>query len=294
LEFRQLSHFVAVAEEQSFTRAARRMHIVQSGISASIAALERELGTPLFRRSRHHVELTEAGRALLTGARRALAAVADAQAAVRHTSGSLTGTLSIGVIQAMPPRFRVSSLLRDFHLAYPGVYVEVKRLATPLFEELRSGELDIAIGPGYPHEGINAISLGRYPLVLAVRESDPLAKRAHVTLAQAAEHPQIAMPANWLLRPLIQRAYQEAGITPHAVAESNDFVLLLGMVAAGLGVAILPDVVARFGPSVRFVPFKPPIADWPAAMMYLGDEPAKPAARAFLEMFTSRRAEYAP
>lgn len=294
MELRQLSHFVAVAEEQSFTRAARRVHIVQSGISASIASLERELGTPLFRRSRHHVELTEAGRALLAGARRALAAVAEAQAAVRHTSGSLAGTLSIGVIQAMPPRLRVSSLLRDFHLAYPSVYVEVKRLATPLYEELRSGEIDIAIGPGYEREGITAIPLGHYPLVLAVRESDPLAKRAHVTLAQAAEQPQVVMPKNWLLRPLIQRAFQDAGITPQVVAESNDFVLLLGMVAAGVGVAILPDVVARYGPSVRFVPFKPPIADWPAALMYLGDEPAKPAARAFVDIFTSRRAEYAP
>lgn len=270
------------------------MHIVQSGISASIASLERELGTPLFRRSRHHVELTEAGRTLLAGARRALAAVADAQASVRHAAGALTGTLTVAVIQAMPPRLRLSSLLRDFHIAYPGVYVTVKRLASPLYEELRSGDADIAIGPGLAPEGITAIPLGRYPFVLAVRESNPLAQRASVTLAHTAEQPQIAVPKNWVSRQLVDRMFRDAGLTRNVVAESNDFVLLLGMVAAGVGVAIVPDVVARFGPSVRFVPFKPSIGEWSAALLYLGTEPAKPAARAFVEMFTSRRAEYAP
>lgn len=289
-----MAHFVAVAEEQSFTRAARRMHIVQSGISASIAALERELETPLFHRSRHHVQLTEAGRVLLTGARRALADVAEAQAAVRHTAGTLTGTLTMGVIQALPPRLRLASLLRDFHMAYPGVYVNVRRLSSPLYEEVRSGEVDIAIGPAHAPDGITSIPLGRYPYVLAVRESDALAKRASVTLAAAVEQPLIALPENWVSRQQVDRIFSNAGVAPTIIAESNDFVLQLGMVAAGVGVAIVPDVVARFGPSVRFVPFKPSIGEWSAALLYAGTEPAKPAARAFVEMFTSRRSEYAP
>ncbi len=270
------------------------MHIVQSGISASIATLERELDTPLFRRSKHHVELTEAGRALLAGARRALAAVAEAHAAVRYTSGPLTGTLRIGVIQAIPPRLRLSSLLRDFHLAYPGVYLDVYRLATPLFDELRSGQVDIAIGPGHAPEGIVSIPLGRYPFALAVRESDPLAKRSSVTIEHTADLPQIAAPRSWVSRNLVDRCFADAGFTRRIVAESNDFVLMLGMVASGVGVAIVPDTVARFGPSVRFVPFKPSIGEWSAALLYMGPEPTKPAARALLDMFTSRREQYAP
>ena len=101
MELRQLEHFVAVAEEQHFTRAAARVHVVQSSLSASIKALERELGEPLFVRDNRRVTLTQAGRALLPSARAALAAVDEGRDAVAGLRGVLRGQLHVGAIQTL-------------------------------------------------------------------------------------------------------------------------------------------------------------------------------------------------
>src|SRR5258706_2856591 len=102
MELRQLEYFLAVGEERHFTRAAQRVHIVQSGLSASVHALERELGAPLFIRTTRHVELTEEGRALVGEARAVLAAADRARDAVAGVRGLLRGRLSVGTIQALP------------------------------------------------------------------------------------------------------------------------------------------------------------------------------------------------
>ena len=101
MEFRQLAHFVAVAEELHFTRAAARVHVVQSSLSASIHALEREMGTELFVRDSRHVTLTQAGRSLLPAARRALTAADEGRDAVAGVRGVLRGQLHIGTIQTL-------------------------------------------------------------------------------------------------------------------------------------------------------------------------------------------------
>src|SRR5690606_21566050 len=101
MELRQLEHFVAVADERHFTRAAAKVHLAQSSLSSSIAALERELGTALLVRSSRKVELTEAGRALLPAARRSLEAARDGQDAVTAVRGVLRGRLRVGTIQAL-------------------------------------------------------------------------------------------------------------------------------------------------------------------------------------------------
>lgn len=102
MELRQLEHFVAVAEEQHFTRAAERLAVSQSGLSASVRALEHELRTPLFSRTTRSVRLTEAGHALLVEAERTLAGARAARDAVDAVRGLLRGTLSVGVEQCVP------------------------------------------------------------------------------------------------------------------------------------------------------------------------------------------------
>jgi DNA-binding transcriptional LysR family regulator len=121
VELRQLEHFVAAAEERHFTRAARRLHIVQSGLSASIRALERELDAALFVRSTRRVELTPAGRALLPEARRTLAAAAASAEAVAAVQGLLRGTLAVGTMQILPPAVDLVAVLGRFHAEHPGV-----------------------------------------------------------------------------------------------------------------------------------------------------------------------------
>jgi DNA-binding transcriptional LysR family regulator len=101
VDLRHLEHFLAVAEERSFTRAAKRVHLVQSALSASIRVLERDLGAPLFERSTHQVRLSEAGEALLPEARRVLLAVGAARDAVAATSNLVRGVVRLGVMQSL-------------------------------------------------------------------------------------------------------------------------------------------------------------------------------------------------
>src|SRR5947209_4456527 len=120
MELRQLAHFLAVAEERHFTRAAARVHLTQSSLSSSVRALERELGGTLFNRSTRQVELTEAGRALLPAARRTLAAAEDARDAVAAIRGLVRGHLAIGAIQSIS-QVDLPGLIARFRRRHPAV-----------------------------------------------------------------------------------------------------------------------------------------------------------------------------
>ncbi|MFZ2047414.1 MAG: LysR family transcriptional regulator, partial [Trebonia sp.] len=127
MELRHLEYFVAVAEELSFTRASRRLHVVQSGVSSAIQGLERELGAALFDRDRHRVTLTEAGQALLPEARATLAAAQAAADAVAEATAGLRGTLFVGTMISTGP-VDVPALLARFHEQHPGVLVRLRAL----------------------------------------------------------------------------------------------------------------------------------------------------------------------
>src|SRR5919198_4025886 len=147
MELRQLAVFVAVAEEASFTRAADRLHLVQSAVSASVRALERELGAALFDRTTRRVELTDAGEALLPEARNVLAAVGAAREAVDQVSGGLRGTLRIGTMQGQAMRaISVPRLLARFRAEHPGVEIQVGHTGGSVLmaEHVRAGRLDLA------------------------------------------------------------------------------------------------------------------------------------------------------
>jgi DNA-binding transcriptional LysR family regulator len=128
MELRHLEYFVAVAEELSFTRASRRLHVVQSGVSSSIQGLERELAAVLFDRDRHRVALTDAGHALLPEARATLAAAQAARDAVGEARGGLRGTVTVGTMQSTG-QLDVPGLLGRFHTTHPGVAVRLRLAA---------------------------------------------------------------------------------------------------------------------------------------------------------------------
>ena len=159
MDLRQLEHFVAVAGEQSFTRAALKLNIVQSGLSASIRALEEELGVALFIRTTRRVDLTPTGRAFLIEARRVLAAASDARRIVEEMQGLHRGTLSIGMIQGIAPLVDVAALLGRFHTACPSVDIRlIAGDSLSLIDAVKTGELDIAFTQflGSPPSGLNA------------------------------------------------------------------------------------------------------------------------------------------
>ena len=246
MELRQLEHFVAAAEERHFTRAARRLHIVQSGLSASIRSLERELGAPLFVRSTRRVELTQAGLALLPEARRTLAAAAAAGDAVAAVQGLLRGTLAVGTMQILPPAVDLVAVLGRFHAEHPGVELRLRQAGTgTLLEEVAAGALDLAlVAPvGRTPRGLVVRRLASDPLLVACAPAHPLASRGQLDLADLAGEPFVDFQPDWGLRMLVDQQLAAAGLDRHTALEVNDLPTLLELVAHGLGVALVPEVV---------------------------------------------------
>ena len=209
MELRQLSHFVAVAEERHFTRAAARVHLTQSSLSSSVRALERELGSDLFVRSTRQVELTEAGRALLPAARRAIAAAEDARDAVAAVRGLVRGHLAIGAIQTLG-QVNLPGLLARFHRTHPAVTLRLHHVGAPeLVRRTADGEIDLAIvDPPLGPQGdrVRATTIATESLQLAVAADGPLAHRSRVRLSDLADHEFIEYRPDSALRASIDRA----------------------------------------------------------------------------------------
>src|SRR6185369_13732540 len=148
MELRQLHHFIAVAEELNFTRAADRVHIVQSALSSSIRGLEDELRARLFVRSTRQVRLTPAGRAFLEKAREALRVIDIGRETVADIAGLRRGCLSIGTVHSLPAFLDLPTLISRYHAVAPGIEVRLRQGdAAGLMERLRSGRLDLAFLP---------------------------------------------------------------------------------------------------------------------------------------------------
>jgi DNA-binding transcriptional LysR family regulator len=287
MELRQLEHFVAAAEECHFTRAAQRLHIVQSGLSASIRTLERELDTPLFVRSTRRVQLTQAGRALLPEARRTMAAAQAATDAVAAVQGLLRGTLAVGTMQILPPAVDLLAVLGRFHAAHPAVELRLRQAGTgTLLAEVRDGALDLAlVAPvGHPPKGITLRQLASDPLLVACAPSHRLAGRGQVDLAELAGERFVDFQSDWGLRMLLDRHFAAAGLERTSALEVNDVPSLLELVAHGLGIALVPDVVTRYSATVNYLRLRPPSPTFEIAVATVGDPPASQAARVLLAM----------
>jgi DNA-binding transcriptional LysR family regulator len=286
MELRQLEHFVAVAEERHFSRAAMRVHIVQSGLSSSIRLLERELGTSLFVRSTRRVELTEAGRAFLPEARAALAAARRAREAVGEVEGLLRGTLSLGIMQVLCP-LDLPALLGRFRREHPHVELRLHQSAAAVAVDMvRSGELDLGfVGlPLRDIRGVRATVLADDPMVVACPRDHPLAERESLTLRQLEAETFIEFPNDWGVRIAADRVFAAAGISRRIAFELNDVATLLDLVANGLGIALVPRWVATNERPIALVPLRGRAPRWEVSLVTPGTDATSAAARALAEM----------
>jgi len=248
MDLRQLEHFVAVAEERHFTRAASRLHIVQSGLSASIHALEDEMGAALFLRTTRRVSLTQAGLALLEEARRVLAAAKVARSVVVDMRSLKRGRLMVGAIQGLSPFIDLPKLLGDFHREYPNVEIRLSFDETGgLIEGVLEGGLDIAFTQFVeaPPPELTARMLACDPLVLACPADHRLAGQQDLRLVDIAREDFIDLPLGHGTRQLVDQSFAAAGLSRRSEFEVNDLSMQLDMVAHGLGVALVPELVVQ-------------------------------------------------
>jgi DNA-binding transcriptional LysR family regulator len=296
VELRQLQHMVALAEEQHFTRAARRVNIVQSALSTSIRQLEAELDAPLFVRNTRQVSLTAAGKVFLGKARVALAAIADARDAVAAVQGLRRGTLSIGTMQSLPPFLDLPAIIERFHTQYPDIEVRLSQGASSdLLALVRSGRLDLAFVPvAEPLDDIAATMIACDALVVACAPEHPLAGRRNVPLDQLKGYPFVDFDVEWGTRKLIDRGFRDVGIERHTAFEVSDLETLAELVRRGLGIALLPESVARSRlPALGIAELAEPELCWELVVAYTV-APSEPlptdqAPRAFLELLNEVR-----
>jgi DNA-binding transcriptional LysR family regulator len=290
MELRQLAHFVAVAEERHFTRAAARVHVVQSSLSSSIGALERELGEALFVRDNRRVALTQAGRALLPAARRALAAADEGRDAVAGVRGVLHGQLHVGAIQTLGV-VDLAALLARLRRAHPGVTIRLSHDAAPVLARAAAdAELDIAFidGPVDPAK-LARTRLGSDHLVLAVPRGDPLARRASIGLSDPAlrDRDFADYRADSALRAQIDAACMAAGLARRVACEVENMQYLVESVRHGLGIAILPPMAIHAAAEhVAAVPVIPALRRDLSAVVAAGHPPTG-AAQALLDLLAA-------
>jgi DNA-binding transcriptional LysR family regulator len=240
LELRQLEYFVAVAEEANFTRAAERVHISQSGISAQVRRLEQQLGAELIDRSTRTATLTPAGSAALEHARAVIAAASAVQQAVDEVTGLLRGRLVIAMVTACTVR-PLFDALSALHAAHPGVELSLlEDRSDRLIERVHSGEADLALtGVAAMPEGLEGFPVIRERLVAAVPADHPLARRKRVTLADIAAHAVICMPEGTGIRTVFDRGCAARGTRPDIALQASAPSAVADLAVRGLGVAIL-------------------------------------------------------
>lgn len=289
MELRHLRHFVALAEEGTFTAAAARELIVQSGLSSSVRALEKDVGVLLFVRGTRPVRLTAEGQALLPAARHVLDAVEAAHQVVQDVHGVLTGRLRVGTIETSGHTLPFGAWLADFSRLHPAISITVRQLsALRALELIGGGELDCALAPAVPGHtaGLDVVPLLSEPLVLACSADHRLATVASVGLAELQGERFVETDPQWAVRVLIDEAFRAAQLTRQVVYEVNEWTIVLGLVAAGMGIALVPSGLdfslhPDTAGSLRLVPLSGPSLTRRVDLVLPKGHAATPAARRF-------------
>ncbi|MGW4079036.1 LysR family transcriptional regulator [Streptomyces asiaticus] len=283
MELQQMRYVVAVAETNSFTRAAERCLVVQSALSHQIARLEKELGARLFERTSRRVRLTPAGAAFLPAARQCLDAAERAAAEVAAAVGEVRGRLAVGLIPTVTA-VDIPGALRDFRERYPGVRISLRVGASDeLVEQVKEGALDVAF-LGLPTtarpRGVAAHELARDRLVAVVAPDHPLAGESRVDLRRLSSEVFVDLPAGTAGRAQSDLAFEAAGLTRDVAFEVTSADFIARLVGPGLGVAMLPTAYAPQLTGVVTIE----VADAPARVEYViwSRFSRTPAATAFL------------
>jgi DNA-binding transcriptional LysR family regulator len=282
----QLRQFVTLAETLNFHRAADLLNIAQPPLSVSIRKLEEELGAPLFSRVRRGVRLTKAGEAVLGSARKALFHADQVRLLVEEASEGRRGRLNIGFVGSATYE-TLPRLLPAFRREYPNIEIRLGEARTSeLLDGIEIGTIDIAIvrTPILTRVKREVHSLAVDTLVAAVARSSRFAGRGSVKLAELSDEPFVIFSRAEVpsMHAITMMACQEAGFVPQIAEEAGQLQTIMCLVESGMGIALVPAVVARYVRAVEFLQIEDTLN---AATIGLGivsaDEELNPVARQF-------------
>lgn len=287
MELRQLEYLVAIADTGTFTAAAAREHVAQPGISAQIAALEREVGHRLFTRTPRGAAPTEAGRELLRHARDVLDRLGRARETMDELSGLVRGRATVGTVRGAPLG-RLAVTLGRFHRNHPGVDLTVREAESDgLLAGITDGTIDLALVglAGKPPPGVTVSTVVQVPLGALVAADDALARRRRVPLAALAERSLITLPPGTGVRTALETACRALDLTLRVGFEVGTVGAAVELAREGLGVAVVPDDPSlSVGEGVHRLAITGPVVRSRLALAWATDSPVhgRPATRALL------------
>ncbi|WP_459614711.1 LysR family transcriptional regulator [Bordetella sp. 2513F-2] len=270
MELRHLRYFVAVAEELHFTRAAARLGIGQPPLSLQIQQLERELGTPLLLRLPRGIALTEAGAQFLDDARQILANAERAIDTARRLGRGERGFITIGFTASAVFHPYLPRAIRAYRDRYPEVRIQLTESTTQsLVSGLRSGEVDVAfVRPPYPLDpGHAAERVLDAPMLAALPPGHRLCRKRAVAMRDLADEDFVLYPrpVGAGLYDAILGACQRAGFVPRVSQEAPQMASIISLVAAGVGIALVPAAMRHMG--AEGIEYRPVRGDAPHAML---------------------------
>ena len=243
MELRQLRYFVEVAQREHISEAAEHLHVAQSAISRQIANLEDELGTPLFERIGRNVKLTPIGKIFLEHAIVALKAIDFAAKQVEEYLDPAKGTIKIGFPTSLAS-YVLPSVISAFKKEYPDVSFHLRQGSYKyLIDAVKNRELNLAfLGPlPQKDDEINTTLLFSESIHALLPSSHPLAKQESINLSDLRNEKFVSFPEGYVLHKVALDACKSVGFTPNITSEGEDMDALKGLVAAGIGVTLLPD-----------------------------------------------------
>lgn len=288
METRQLEYFVAVAEELSFTRAARRLFAVQSSVSSAVRALETELHTTLFDRSTRRVALSDAGAAFLPEAKAALEALERAKSVVQEATDGMRGSIRIGVLSSVDV-LDLPGVLGAFHRRYPMVDIRVTVSvsgSTGHADDVRHGRLDMALLGLPPADlvGLRTMVLATRRFVALLPAGHRLADRDELTLEDLAGEGFVDTLRGFGNRVVSDRAFEAIGAPRRIVVEVSDIATVPDYVQAGLGVAVVPTLRVAPNPALVIRPLTGTPMRWQFSIATLADREPSRAVRTLLDL----------
>ncbi|GIO68630.1 LysR family transcriptional regulator [Paenibacillus sp. JTLBN-2024] len=285
MDIRQLQYFMEVARLQSFTKAAETLYITQPTISKTIRNIEEELGVTLFDRSGKKVVLTDAGRIIYEQAQPIVKSFQSLSSELGDLKNLKKGHIRLG----LPPMVGSSffpEVIGQFHQKYPQVTMQIFEDGAKKVEvDVESGLLDIGVVVLPTDDALfHSFSFVRENLMLLVHPSHRLADRECARLIDLAEENFVLFREDFALHDRIITECVKVGFQPHIVYESSQWDLISGMVAANLGIALLPETICREinRERIRIMPLVEPVIPWQLGMIWRKDRYLSYAAREWI------------
>lgn len=247
MDIRHLAYFSEVAKHLSFSKAAAALYVSQPSISKAIKNLEMDLGVPLFYRSTKQLELTDAGKAVLTNAQNVLESFQNLKSELNDVIEIKKGEIRIGIPPIVGAAF-YSKLIIQFKAMYPEIDIRLTEVGTKMIKQgIEEGSLDVGLVCSYPKrsDGFEAMRLLKDPLMLVVHQENRLAAQPNIRISETAGEPLILYRKDFSLHDRILEEYARQGFTPKIVCESSQKDFLIELVEAKLGITFLPSKICR-------------------------------------------------